>query len=422
MALKCKIISCGRINKKIILIIVGGLFFSLQLYVESTSNIFGGDKNDYPIIYTIMYSICLCLSFPLLIIFNLYNKKKNKQITSTIIEDTGNSTFLLNEMRQKKMISWKKKLLWILLVSIIDYAAYIFSSIYWLENDNYVETLQTNIIFMSIFAYLILKLKLYRHHYLCIIVILIRGVSYTLIFYVFDKTFNEKGNGIIPYVVSFVTEIAFSLTYVIYKYYMLIKFIHPYEIMFFEGLFELFFSIITLIIANSFGKLDNLSNFIGVFKGIEILIIIAWILVSFIYHAILFKVIDTFSPFYIHISTIISEFISIVTKEEKDSSPQKIAFYIFSFIICPFMVLVFLEIIELNFWGLSYMTKKNIELRAQLDSITNDENDDNNNNIRIDEQEIYAGSDEYSISISHSPTKSSNLIRLESFDENDNFN
>ena len=411
MALKCKIISCGRINKKIILIIVGGLFFSLQLYVESTSNIFGGDKNDYPIIYTMMYSICLCLSFSLLIIFNLYNKKKNKQITSTIIEDTGNSIFLLNEMRQKKMISWKKKLLWILLVSIIDYAAYIFSSIYWLENDNYVETLQTNIIFMSIFAYLILKLKLYRHHYLCIIVILIRGVSYTLIFNVFDKTFNEKGNGIIPYVVSFVTEIAFSLTYVIYKYYMLIKFIHPYEIMFFEGLFELFFSIITLIIANSFGKLDNLSNFIGVFKGIEILIIIAWILVSFIYHAILFKVIDTFSPFYIHISTIISEFISIVTKEEKDLSPQKIAFYIFSFIICPFMVLVFLEIIELNFCGLSYMTKKNIELRAQLDSITNDENDNNNNNNkRIDEQDIYVGSDEYSISINHS------------FDENDNFN
>ena len=410
MALKCKIISCGRINKKLILIIVGGLFFSLQLYVESTSNIFGGDKNDYPIIYTMMYSICLCLSFSLLIIFNLYNKKKNKQITSTIIEDTGNSIFLLNEMRQKKMISWKKKLLWILLVSIIDYAAYIFSSIYWLENDNYVETLQTNIIFMSIFAYLILKLKLYRHHYLCIIVILIRGVSYTLIFNVFDKTFNEKGNGIIPYVVSFVTEIAFSLTYVIYKYYMLIKFIHPYEIMFFEGLFELFFSIITLIIANSFGKLDNLSNFIGVFKGIEILIIIAWILVSFIYHAILFKVIDTFSPFYIHISTIISEFISIVTKEEKDLSPQKIAFYIFSFIICPFMVLVFLEIIELNFCGLSYMTKKNIELRAQLDSITNDENDNNNNNKRIDEQDIYVGSDEYSISINHS------------FDENDNFN
>ena len=416
MALKCKIISCGKINKKIILIIVGGLFYSLQLYVEGESEIFGGDKNDYPIIYTIMYSICLCLSFPLLIIFNLYNKKKNKKIISTVIEDSGSSIFLLNEMRQKKMPSWIKKLLWILLVSIIDFIAYLISSIYWLSNDSYVDTLPTNIIFMSIFAFLILKLKLYRHHILCISVILIRGIAYTLIFNVFDSNFKKEE--IIPNVVSFVTEIAFSLTYVMYKYYMLIKYIHPYEIMFFEGLFELFFSIITLIIAKSFGKLDNLSNFIGDFKGIEILKIIAWILVSFIYHAILFKVIDTFSPFYIHISIIISEFINVFFKGEEEHTIPKIIFYVFSFIFSPFSVLVFLEIIELNFCGLSYMTKKNIELRALLDTVTNDEN---NNNKRNDD-EISVGDDEYSIMINASRTKSKNFIRLESIDESNNFN
>ena len=416
MALKCKIISCGKINKKIILIIVGGLFYSLQLYVEGESEIFGGDKNDYPIIYTIMYSICLCLSFPLLIIFNLYNKKKNKKITSTVIEDSGSSIFLLNEFRQKKVPSWIKKLLWILLVSIIDFIAYLISSIYWLSNDSYVDTLPTNIIFMSIFAFLILKLKLYRHHILCISVILIRGIAYTLIFNVFDSNFKKEE--IIPNVVSFVTEIAFSLTYVMYKYYMLIKYIHPYEIMFFEGLFELLFSIITLIIAKSFGKLDNLSNFIGDFKGIEILKIIAWILVSFIYHAILFKVIDTFSPFYIHISIIISEFINVFFKGEEEHTIPKIIFYVFSFIFSPFSVLVFLEIIELNFCGLSYMTKKNIELRALLDTVTNDEN---NNNKRNDD-EISVGDDEYSIMINASRTKSKNFIRLESIDESNNFN
>ena len=102
-----------------------------------------------------------------------------------------------------------------------------------MANDNYVDTLQTNIIFMALFAYLILKLKLYKHHVLCIIVVLIRSLSYTLIFQVF---FKETKIDMIPYIVSFVTEIAFSLTYVIYKYYMLIKYMHPYEIMFFEGL------------------------------------------------------------------------------------------------------------------------------------------------------------------------------------------
>ena len=137
----------------------------------------------------------------------------------------------------------------------------------------------------------------------------------------------------IPYIVSFVTEIGFSL-------------------------FEIIFSIITLVIANKLDEIDNLTNFIFDFKGIEIVKIIAWLFISFIYHALLFKVIDIFGPFYIHISIIISEFINLFFKENEDFTISKIIFYVLSFIICPFMVLIFLEIIELNFCGLSYMTKK----------------------------------------------------------------
>ena len=103
------------------------------------------------------------------------------------------------------MISWKEKLLWILLVSFIDFVGYLFSAIYFLENENYVDTLQTNIIFMAIFAYFILKMKLYRHHILCIIIVLIRGLAYTLIFNIFDPNFKQEEE-LIPYVVSFVTE------------------------------------------------------------------------------------------------------------------------------------------------------------------------------------------------------------------------
>ena len=416
MALKCKIITCGKVNKKIFLIVVGGLMFSLQLFIESQSEIFNGEKNAYPIIYTMMYSISLCLSFSLLIIFNVYNKKK--KITSTLIEDKESNILITNDIPQKKIIFLKEKLLWILLVSIIDFTANLFSSIYWLENDNYVDTLQTNIIFMALFAYLILKLKLYKHHVLCIIVVLIRSLSYTLIFQVF---FKETKIDMIPYIVSFVTEIAFSLTYVMYKYYMLIKYMHPYEIMFFEGLIELIFSIIALVIANKLDELDNLTNFIFDFKGIEIVKIIAWLFVSFIYHALLFKVIDIFGPFYIHISIIISEFINLFFKEKEDFTIPKIIFYVLSFIICPFMILVFLEIIELNFCGLSYMTKKNIELRAQLDSIINDENNKSknieNDKKENDEQEISVGEDEYSIAMNHEQTKSKNLISRDSVDD-----
>ena len=403
MAIKCRVITCGKINKKIILIIVGGLVYSLHLYIESESEIFGGDTNEFPVIYTMMYSICLCLSFSLLLIFNVYSKKKKDKITSSLIEDKGNIIFEKNDTIKKKIISWKEKLLWIFLVSIIDYIAYLFSSIYWLDNGNYVDTLQTNIIFMSIFAYLILKLKLHKHHYLCISVIIIRSIAYTIIFNVYKKDPSKK-NDIIPYIVSFVTEIAFSLTYVMSKYFMLIKYIHPFEIMFFEGIFELFFSIMTLIISSLIGKLDNISHFLEKFKYMEVFILISWIIVNFIYHAILFKVIDIFSPFYIHISILLSEFLSFFFKT--GLSIGQLIFYIISFIVCPFMILVFLEIIELNFCGLSEMTAKNIELRALLDSAINDENDGG---------KISIGADEYSIELER---KSQKLVRLESMGDN----
>ena len=331
MAIKCRVITCGKINKKIILIIVGGLVYSLHLYIESESEIFGGKTNEFPVIYTMMYSICLCLSFSLLLIFNVYSKKKKDKITSSLIEDKGNIIFEKNDTIKKKIISWKEKLLWIFLVSIIDYIAYLFSSIYWLDNGNYVDTLQTNIIFMSIFAYLILKLKLHKHHYLCISVIIIRSIAYTIIFNVYKKDPSKK-NDIVPYIVSFVTEIVFSLTYVMSKYFMLIKYIHPFEIMFFEGIFELFFSIMTLIISSRIGKLDNISHFLEKFKYMEVFILISWIIVNFIYHAILFKVIDIFSPFYIHISILLSEFLSFFFKLDGLSIGQLI-FYIISFII-----------------------------------------------------------------------------------------
>jgi len=404
MAIKCRVITCGKINKKIILIIVGGLVYSLHLYIESESEIFGGNTNEFPVIYTMMYSICLCLSFSLLLIFNVYSKKKKEKITSSLIEDKGNVIFEKNDTIKKKIISWKEKLLWIFLVSIIDYIAYLFSSIYWLDNGNYVDTLQTNIIFMSIFAYLILKLKLHKHHYLCISVIIIRSIAYTIIFNVYKKDPSKK-NDIVPYIVSFVTEIVFSLTYVMSKYFMLIKYIHPFEIMFFEGIFELFFSIMTLIISSRIGKLDNISHFLEKFKYMEVFILISWIIVNFIYHAILFKVIDIFSPFYIHISILLSEFLSFFVKLDRLSIGQLI-FYIISFIVCPFMILVFLEIIELNFCGLSEMTAKNIELRALLDSANNDENDGG---------KISIGADEYSIELER---KSQKLVRLESMGDN----
>ena len=288
MAIKCRVITCGKINKKIILIIVGGLVYSLHLYIESESEIFGGKTNEFPVIYTMMYSICLCLSFSLLLIFNVYSKKKKDKITSSLIEDKGNIIFEKNDTIKKKIISWKEKLLWILLVTIIDYASLIFSNIFWIANDSYVGVAQINIIFMAIFSYFILKMKIYKHHYLCIFAIIIKCIISTIIYGVFNDVNKDE---IVPLIVLFTTEIAFSLTYVLFKYFMLIKYINPYEIMFFQGLFESIFSIIFLAITTKFGFIDNFFHFIDNIDNKEIGIIVAWIVAYFIYMLIFYKTI-----------------------------------------------------------------------------------------------------------------------------------
>ena len=45
------------------------------------------------------------------------------------------------------------------------------------------------------------------------------------------------------------------------------------------------------------------------------------------------------------------------------------------------MILIFVEIIQLNFFGLSYMTKKNIEIIARIDFNLADNEEDNKSKI-----------------------------------------
>ena len=70
------------------------------------------------------------------------------------------------------------------------------------------------------------------------------------------------------------------------------------------------------------------------------------------------------------------------------------------------MILVFIEIIQLNFCGLSTMTKKNIEERAKLDSILSiEDNDEEDNDFYLkdkDEKTISCG--EYTFELEENNT------------------
>ena len=93
--------------------------------------------------------------------------------------------------------------------------------------------------------------------------------------------------------------------------------------------------------------------------------------------------IDFFTPFHISLLRIIADIIILIIQDGVNFVKEihiSIIYMLF-IIFLILMILVFIEIIQLNFCGLSTMTKKNIEERARLDSMENDD-------IDIDDEEI----------------------------------
>ena len=260
-----------------------------------------------------------------------------------------------------------KKYSLILLVSIIDYIAYTFFCLFRINVDNYLNMWGITIGFLSIFSYKILQIKLYRHHYLCIIIIIIEGIGYNIIANKFNKE-NLMDN--YSFYLSFLlTEILFSLVNVLDKYLIYKKYIKAYKILFFQGIIEFILGLITLIVTTKLDEVDNFFDFIRDLDGKEIGLFISFIVLHFLVYSAKITIVDIFSPFHVFLMNILKEFIlCIFMNRRNESSINLTILTLVCIIICLIMILIFIEIIELNFCGLSHMTKKNIELRANQDA------------------------------------------------------
>ena len=386
MSCKYKFINCGKTNRYIFSILIGAVFYAAVIALENESDVFKdkNENNPHPIIYTLIYSFSLCLSFIFLIIYKIRTKRQNKNNNSITIEQNLYTRKTMKTIcHQVKIVTKKEKFLWLLLVSIIDYLAFSFNSIWWITMDKYINNWSTNFLSISLFSYFILKTKLYKHHFVCIATIVIIGLLFNIPLGVFSQ---EKIGNYYDYYLSFIlTGIFFNLTYVLYKKMMLKKYIKSYEILFFQGIIESILGIITLIIMTKYDYIDNYWKFIEKLDKKEIIIILLIILGRFLFHSMIMIIIDFLSPFYVFLVYVIGE-IAFFLHKMKDY-PKIIISSIIFFSVSIFTILVFIELIELNCFGLSYMTKKNIELRAKLDS-------DLNKNIYEDDQGIaYKGYD-----------------------------
>ena len=274
---KCKIISFVNMNLYLLLIPLGAVFKAAKEILRSNSNKFSetDSNNQHPIIFNINNSFGLCFSFIPFTIYIVLNKRnKNANI------------FLFNKMAYNpsiyKKISKIEKFLWILLGSLFDFIANIIYAYNWLANEDYLTYWSTSIIFLSLFSFLLLKKKLYKHHYLSAVIIIVLGIVYNIINLYFDKDKimqNYKG-----YIMYFIAESTFNSLYVFYKFLMVHKFIKSYTILFFQGLIELILGIISLAITTKYFK--NIDNFYSYKEGLdnfEIFMFVGLILINIIF-------------------------------------------------------------------------------------------------------------------------------------------
>ena len=251
--------------------------------------------------------------------------------------------------------------------------------------------------FVFLFSYLILKTKVYAHHLVSLIIINILGIILIVL-----NLYNNEEFDFWKIFVTLVTEILFGLEIVIFKYTMKTKFSSPYEVCFCAGFFEIIMNLLLLIIFSNvpihapefFNKanddyIDKFSLYNEKVDFIEVLLFILNMLSRCIFLLFGFIIVDYYTPFHISLILIIGAISYLFMNKANWILYVKIPI----FIILVFFILIFVEIIELNIFGLQKNTKKNIFQRSKLEII-----DDINKNT-IDDDRISEGAEMQMISL-----------------------
>ena len=315
-----------------------------------------------------------CISFiPFLIFKRNYNYLNQKSLDADeklIYNETEDYFF---EKREKKIRQW-------LIIAFCDFLQKLLSFIYEGLNNFWMF----DILFILIFSHFILKVKLYKHHFISLILIIIFGIIIIII----NNLYTEKSEDFFFKIINtFVIEIIFSLEIVVAKYAMEYKLSSPYEICLFEGVFILVINLILLIIFTFIpmseikyikkteyeGKMyiDNFFQYFSKISYIEVISFVVIMLSRFGFNIFCLLITKYFTPSHSIMILIIGE-IYFASYDTEPLWRVFIEYIMYALLI--FVMLVFLEIIEINCWGLQKNTEKNISLRAgQIDSILDED-------------------------------------------------
>ena len=362
----------GNIDKNIIFMLIGGLlrfFVNLFLGQDILSSIL-----NHTLVMNFSTSLGLMLSFIPMIIYKIRNKEMNCCVKNVKYDLVYNNLY-------EALIYGKYK--WILLSSFIDFIQNMVIQQFCMYCR--INMWIFDILFISIFSFIIFKIKLYLHHYISVLLIIFVGISldiYLKLYYFNDADY------VVQMLCKFISEIALSMGLVIDKYTMEKKFCSPYEICFYHGLINFSLSLILLSFSREIG-LDNYDEFFLNPSFEKFYAFMIFMVTQFVFNIFIFIINKNTTPCHILIMVIIGQFAPYIRALTKDTKSSIIL--LFGLLVILFFALVFNEILEINCLGLQKNTKKNISIRAKMDRLSvgkisylNDnngsENDDDNDN------------------------------------------
>ena len=263
-------------------------------------------------------------------------------------------------------------------------------------------------ILLTVASIILLKYKYFIHHIISMAGFILFGNFSDLLLGSYSEIIKFGAVPIIIQIFGIISDVA----YYYYQKYMMEKLFYPYwTISFTAGIGLALFATAILIYvlvlkekANPF--IVDPQRFYSYFNGNDIGLKVGKIILLYILSVVntILNILNIyyFSPNYILISFQFSKFVDVLINE----SDSKKYFTIIFFVIQLFFLMIYLEILELNFCNLNQNTKKSIDFRSTIDSSGENGRD---STIGLGVVDINA---DYSLDLSENGDKNNNNIEL----------
>jgi len=263
-------------------------------------------------------------------------------------------------------------------------------------------------ILLTVASIILLKYKYFIHHIISMAGFILFGNFSDLLLGSYSEIIKF---GAVPIIIQ-IFGIISDVVYYYYQKYMMEKLFYPYwTISFTAGIGLALFATAILIYvlvlkekANPF--IVDPQRFYSYFNGNDIGLKVGKIILLYILSVVntILNILNIyyFSPNYILISFQFSKFVDVLINE----SDSKKYFTIIFFVIQLFFLMIYLEILELNFCNLNQNTKKSIDFRSTIDSSGENGRD---STIGLGVVDINA---DYSLDLSENGDKNNNNIEL----------